>query len=60
MAFLGAFSKLWNATISFIMSVYMEQLGSHWTDFYEMWCLCIFLKSVKKIQVSLNSDKNSG
>jgi hypothetical protein len=36
--FLGAFSKLRTATISFIMpvgqSVRMEQLGSHWTDFH--------------------------
>jgi len=59
MAFLGAFSKLWNATISFIMSVCMEQLGSHSTDFYEMWYLHIFLKSFEKTQVSLNSDKNN-
>jgi len=36
--FLGAFAKLRKATISFFMSscpsVRMEQLGSHWTDFY--------------------------
>jgi len=35
----------------------MEQLGSHWTDFYDI--LSIFLKPVKKIQVSLKSDKNN-
>jgi hypothetical protein len=33
---LGAFSKLWNAIINLFMSVRIEQLGSHWTDFYEM------------------------
>jgi hypothetical protein len=30
---LGAFAKLRRATISFVMSVRMEQLGSHWVDF---------------------------
>jgi hypothetical protein len=41
---LGAFAKLRKATISFVMSVClsvcpsvrMEQLGFHWTYFYEM------------------------
>jgi hypothetical protein len=36
--FLGAFSKLREATISFVMSVSlsvrMEQLGYRWTNFY--------------------------
>jgi hypothetical protein len=36
--FLGAFAKLRKATISFVMSVRlsvrMEQLGSHWTNFH--------------------------
>jgi len=39
---LGAFVKLWKATISFIVSVCpsvrMEQLGSHRKDFQEIWC----------------------
>jgi hypothetical protein len=38
--FEGAFGKLPNATISFVMSVCpsvcMGQIGSHWTDFHEM------------------------
>ena len=58
--FLGAFTKLRKATISFVMSVRMEQLGSHWADFHEIWYLRIFRKSVAKIQVSLKSDKNKG
>jgi len=29
--FLGAFTKLQKTAISFVMSVCMEQLGSHWT-----------------------------
>ena len=62
--FLGAFAKLQKATISFVMAVHlsvrMEQLGSHWTDFHEILYLRIFRKSVEKIQVSLKSDKNKG
>jgi hypothetical protein len=34
--FLGAFSELRKATISFVTSVRMEQLGSDWTDFHEI------------------------
>jgi hypothetical protein len=38
--FLGAFQKLRKATIRFAMtvrpSVYMKQLSSHWTNFYEI------------------------
>jgi hypothetical protein len=41
-------------------SVRMEQLGSHWTDFHEIWYLIIILKSVEKIRVSLKSDENKG
>ena len=38
----------------------LEQLGSHWTDFDEAWYLCIFRKSVEKIQVSLKSENKNG
>ena len=38
----------------------MEQLGSHCSDFHEIWYLSIFRKSVEKIQVSLKSDKTNG
>jgi hypothetical protein len=38
----------------------MEQLGSHWTDFHEIWYLGIFRKSVMKIQFSLQCNKNNG
>jgi hypothetical protein len=40
--FLGAFTKLRKATFSFVMSVPMEQLGSHWTDFHEISYLSTF------------------
>jgi len=59
----GAFAKLRNATISFVMSVRlsvrMEQLGSHWTDFHEIWNLSV-RKSIEKNQVSSKSDRNYG
>jgi hypothetical protein len=29
------------------------ELGSHWTDFHEIWYLSIFRKFVEKIQVSV-------
>jgi hypothetical protein len=62
--FLGAFAKYRNAIISFVMSVRvsvrMEQLGSNWSYFHEIWRLSISPKSVEKIQVSLKSEKNNG
>ena len=44
------------------LSVRMEQLGFLWMDFDETWYLSFFFfrKSVEKIQVLLNSDKNNG
>ena len=61
-SFLGAFAKLRKAAISFVMSVRLsarvEQLGSHWMDFHEIWYLIIFRKYVEKIQVSFKSDNN--
>ena len=56
---LGAFAKLRKATISFVMSVRMEQLGSRPTDLHKMLST-LFRKPVKKIQVSLKSDTNKG
>ena len=49
---LGALAKLRKSTTSFVMSVClsvlpsfrMEQLRSHWMDFYEIWYLRIFRK----------------
>jgi len=38
----------------------MEQLGHHWTNFYEIWYFNIFRKSVEEIHFSLNPDKNNG
>jgi hypothetical protein len=38
----------------------MQQLGSNWMDFHEIWYLSIIRIYVEKIQVSLKSDKNNG
>jgi hypothetical protein len=45
---LGAFAKLRKAVISFVMSVRMEKLGSHWADFHKIRYLGIYQKSVEK------------
>ena len=42
------------------MSVRMEQLIPHWSDFHKMRCVGIFRIFVEKIQVSWKSDKNNG
>ena len=41
-------------------SVSIEQLGSHWTNYHEIWHCSTYWKSVQKIQVSFKSDKNNG
>ena len=46
--FIDAFSKLRKSTVSFVMSVGMELLDLHRTDFYEMSYLKIFRKCVEK------------
>ena len=48
------------SVLSVRTSVSMQQFGSHWTDFHGILYLSFFLKSIKKIQVSLKSDKNTG
>ena len=49
--FLGALPKLPQATVSFVvsvcLSVRMEQLGSHWTNFHDIWVF--FRNSVEEI-----------
>jgi hypothetical protein len=59
---LVAFAKLRIASscLSALPSVFMEQLGSHWTDFNEILYARIFPKSVEKIGVLLKSDKYNG
>ena len=57
--FSGAFVRFRKATAGFAMSVRMEQLGSHYTDFHEIWYLKIFRRSGERTQVSLKSDKKN-
>jgi hypothetical protein len=55
----GAFVKLRKATGSFVASiclsvqpfVRMEQMGSHWTDFHEIWYMKFFENLLEKNQV---------
>ena len=44
---------------SLCLSVHMNQLSFHWTDFHEISYLRISRKSVEKFHISLKSDKNS-
>ena len=55
----GALEKLRKESMSVVMSVRVQQLGCHWMDFHEIWNLSIFRKSVDKLQLSSNSDKNN-
>jgi hypothetical protein len=38
----------------------IEQLGFHWTDFDIIWYVNFLRKYVKKVQVTLKSDKSNG
>ena len=66
--FLSAFAKLRKATSSVVMGVRpsfclplsMEHLGSHRTEFGEIWCLSVvFRKSVKITGVSFKYKKHN-
>jgi len=46
--------------MSVLLSVRMEELGYHWTDFHEILYLNLSPKSVAKIQVSLKPEKHNG
>ena len=59
-SFIVTFAETRTVTTGFDMSLYMEQHGSHWTDFHEVLYLKIFRKSVAKIQVRLKSGKGNG
>jgi len=63
-SFWDVFVKLRKENTGFLKSVRpssrIKQLGRHWTDFRVLLHLSSFRKSVKKIQVSIKSDKNIG
>jgi len=44
---------------SFVVSVHMRQLGSHFTDLYKILYLSVLRKSVDIDHVLLKSDKNN-
>ena len=50
---------LYSLCMSVRLSVCMVQLVSYWKEFHGISCLKFFRKSVKKILVSLKSDKNN-
>jgi hypothetical protein len=61
--FLDMFIKLWKSSSSCLyvcLPFCMEQLGSQWMDFHEIWYLSIFQTSVEKVQVSLKYAINKG
>jgi len=45
---------------SSFLSVRMEQLGYHWTDFCKVRYLSIFRKAFEKIHFTLKSNNNDG
>jgi len=49
----GAFAKFRKSTMfrNVCLSVHMEQLSSHWTNFNEVLYRSIFRKSVEKMKV---------
>jgi hypothetical protein len=62
--FLGAFEKVRKATISFVMYVSpyvrMEQIGSHWTDFHEIWYWVVFENLSRKCKFHSNLTRIMG
>jgi len=47
-----------SVSLSVCQTIRIGHLGSHWSDFYEIFYLSIFLNSVEKLRFSLKSDKN--
>jgi hypothetical protein len=59
--FSGAFENPEKRLLRFVMrAVRMEELGSHWTDFYKTLYLSVFRESVDELKVSFKSNKNIG
>jgi hypothetical protein len=58
--FLGAFSELWTASVSFVISVRPQ--GTTWLplDGFSWNLICISRKSVKKILISINMTRITG
>jgi hypothetical protein len=59
--FLGAFIKLRKATISFVISVRMEQFVSYWTNFDEIWYFCFCFENMsRKFKFNSNPTRTTG
>jgi len=59
--FLQAFAKLRKDTRTFVrLSVRMEEVGYHWTDFRKNRHFRIFQYYLQEIQVSLKYENNNG
>jgi len=64
--FLGAFTKLKKATISFVMSVCPSVFRHgttrlHWTDFYDFFCIRVFLENMsRKFKFHQNMTRTTG
>lgn len=60
--FLGAFAEMRKMTsLSHVCPfVSIEQLGSNWKNFREIWYLSTFRKSAEKIPASFKSVENNG
>ena len=66
---LGVFAELRKATVSFVMSVCLSvsvrlttsmlQLGSHWTDFYQILNSSIFENMSKNFKFNNNNNNNN-
>jgi hypothetical protein len=48
-----------SSCVSIRLSVHLEIIGTHWTDFQEISYLGIFQKFAEKIQVSLKSENKT-
>jgi hypothetical protein len=55
---LGEKQLLTSQCLSGRPSVRMEQLGSHWTDFHEVWYLSIFRNIVENFDVFLTVHRS--
>jgi len=60
LCFLGAFKKMWKATLSFVTSVCLSawnKIAVCWTNFHESWVLSENLQ--REIQVRIKSDTSN-
>jgi hypothetical protein len=49
-----------SACLSVHLSIRMEQLGSHWTDLYEIWYVIVFQILSRKFMFNHNLTRTTG